>query len=283
MKLLLGQKDHVQKALPAGMGSLLGLSSFGNFQDDAKEALSKVTGSVAGTTAVAEKATSSTIQAAKGTSGYLKWLLPLLLAAILAYFLFTKGCKDTANDLSSTVNNTTESIGDAANDAGNSIADASKSLMESARAAFTNVNAEAKEALDKISFTANSAGKQMIDFIEGEREEAIFRFNNLTFETGSARLDPNSGIEIDNVAAIMKTYPDVNIEVQGHTDNTGNPDSNQQLSQARSESIKARLIAQGVAATRITTRGYGQESPIADNNTEEGRSQNRRIEIKIIT
>lgn len=92
-------------------------------------------------------------------------------------------------------------------------------------------------------------------------------------ETGTAMLD--------TVAAIFSRYPDLQFEIAGHTDNRGNPVGNLRLSQSRAEAVKAYLIGKGIAATRMTAVGYGDQKPLADNNAPEGLQRNRRIEFRI--
>jgi outer membrane protein OmpA-like peptidoglycan-associated protein len=78
---------------------------------------------------------------------------------------------------------------------------------------------------------------------------------------------------------MMKSNPDLKIGVEGHTDNVGTPPSNKTLSEARAKSVVLAIVAQGVPADRISPAGFGQDKPIADNNTEEGRAKNRRVEL----
>jgi K(+)-stimulated pyrophosphate-energized sodium pump len=85
------------------------------------------------------------------------------------------------------------------------------------------------------------------------------------------------------MADVMKKYPNVNFEVAGHTDNTGDAAANLTLSQQRAEAVVAELVKDGIDAARLRARGYGQTRPIGDNDTEEGRAQNRRTELHIIT
>ena len=80
----------------------------------------------------------------------------------------------------------------------------------------------------------------------------------------------------------MKAYPGINVLISGYTDNTGDANKNVQLSQARANSVAARLIANGIAAERIEKKGFGSANPIASNDTPEGRSENRRIEVTIV-
>lgn len=114
-------------------------------------------------------------------------------------------------------------------------------------------------------------------------EEKIVELTYTNFETGSAALTADSRYEIKNMADIMKKYPNVKFEVAGHTDNTGEAAMNLELSQQRAEAVVSELVKDGIDASRLTPRGYGQTRPIGDNGTEEGRAQNRRTELHIIT
>jgi outer membrane protein OmpA-like peptidoglycan-associated protein len=80
----------------------------------------------------------------------------------------------------------------------------------------------------------------------------------------------------------MKLKPTLIIEIGGHTDNVGTPESNIKLSQERANAVRNYIINKGIAANRITAKGYGDTMPVADNSTEEGRSKNRRTEVSII-
>jgi outer membrane protein OmpA-like peptidoglycan-associated protein len=101
----------------------------------------------------------------------------------------------------------------------------------------------------------------------------------VNFETGKAVLLPESQGVLDQVAQSLIDNPDVNVEVAGHTDNTGRRASNVRLSQARADAVRDYLIGKGVEAGRLTAKGYGQEQPMADNATAFGRAANRRVEL----
>lgn len=111
----------------------------------------------------------------------------------------------------------------------------------------------------------------------------VLVLKHLFFETGSARLTANSKYELQNVINAMNNYPNVRVELAGHTDNTGAADMNQTLSEQRAQAAMQYLLDKGVPASRLTAKGYGQNEPIADNGTEDGRQQNRRTELRILS
>ncbi|QQS48432.1 MAG: OmpA family protein [Acidobacteriota bacterium] len=102
---------------------------------------------------------------------------------------------------------------------------------------------------------------------------------DIHFATGKADILPESQPMIDEIVSLLKKRPAMRVGVEGHTDNTGNPASNKTLSEARAKSVAAALTAAGISPSRLESAGFGQERPIADNRTEEGRAKNRRVEI----
>lgn len=103
----------------------------------------------------------------------------------------------------------------------------------------------------------------------------------IVFDAGSAILKQESKPVIERLAAMMKEYPKLQIEISGHTDNTGSVMENLDISQRRAKAVSDYLIKSGVERNRVTYAGYGSQKPIADNGTAEGRKLNRRIEFKI--
>ncbi|HIP37022.1 MAG TPA: OmpA family protein [Crocinitomix sp.] len=101
----------------------------------------------------------------------------------------------------------------------------------------------------------------------------------LFFNTGSAVIKQESYPVLDNVYSLMEKNPNLKISIEGHTDNTGSAEGNKKLSQQRADAAKAYLVNKGIDASRISTTGYGQDKPIADNSTKEGRQKNRRVEF----
>lgn len=101
----------------------------------------------------------------------------------------------------------------------------------------------------------------------------------ITFDVGKSTIKPESMGEINRIVALMNENPDLKFSVEGHTDNTGNAANNQTLSEARSKAIVDKLTEMGIASNRLTASGKGQNTPIADNTTDEGRAKNRRVEF----
>jgi outer membrane protein OmpA-like peptidoglycan-associated protein/tetratricopeptide (TPR) repeat protein len=114
------------------------------------------------------------------------------------------------------------------------------------------------------------------------RPGSSFVINNILYNTNSADLKPESQDVIENFAQYLKENPNLKIEIQGHTDNVGNPKDNDALSVNRAFSVKSMLEELGINGNRIDAKGYGAKKPIADNRTEEGRAKNRRTEFLIL-
>ena len=107
--------------------------------------------------------------------------------------------------------------------------------------------------------------------------------DKVQFETGSAELKQVSFTLLDEVVKVLKDNPQIDqIEIQGHTDSTGTPDVNRKLSQARAESVAKYIAKKGIKQARLTSKGFGPDQPIADNDTDAGREANRRVEFLIV-
>lgn len=123
--------------------------------------------------------------------------------------------------------------------------------------------------------------------LEGADIERVGEGIKITFDSGilfgfdSSELTYASKTNIAELAETLKKYEDTEILIEGHTDSKGSDSYNQELSERRAGSVAGELRSLGVAASRISEVGYGEEMPIADNSTEEGRSQNRRVEVAI--
>jgi outer membrane protein OmpA-like peptidoglycan-associated protein len=102
------------------------------------------------------------------------------------------------------------------------------------------------------------------------------------FDTNKSAVKGASATTLDKLAGILKEYPNSNILVEGHTDSAGPEDYNMKLSEQRAESVTNYLISQGIDGNRFTTKWYGEDQPVADNTTTEGKAKNRRVELAIL-
>lgn len=109
----------------------------------------------------------------------------------------------------------------------------------------------------------------------------VVGLDGVTFETDSDRLRPDAKTILDEVTRVMERYPEMMVEVAGHTDSVGPDAYNQQLSQKRAEAARQYLVDKGIAADRMTATGYGESEPVDSNDTKEGRERNRRTELRI--
>lgn len=117
----------------------------------------------------------------------------------------------------------------------------------------------------------------------GEGINVVFdEGSGVYFDTNKYNVNSKSSVTLDKLAAIFKEYPDSNILVEGHTDDTGNDAYNMTLSKQRAESVTTYLSRKGVSSGRFTTNWYGETQPKYDNTTVDGRAKNRRVELAII-
>lgn len=133
-----------------------------------------------------------------------------------------------------------------------------------------------------LSFSNTEPPKQVdLEVVEAKAGKS-FVIDNIFYNTNSAELKNESRIIIESFAGYLKLNPKIKVEIQGHTDNVGNPKDNEALSNNRAFSVKAFLEELGVEGRRISAKGFGSSKPIADNDSEEGRARNRRTEFMIL-
>ncbi len=114
-------------------------------------------------------------------------------------------------------------------------------------------------------------------------EDKTILLSHLYYKAGSAELDNRSKYELENLIAMMNKYPNMAIEISGHTDSDGDDAANMALSQARAKAVADYLISNQVSSTRLRSRGFGETKPLDTNDTDEGKAKNRRIEFLILT
>ena len=313
-KFLRNDSAAVTRALPAGMSDLLGLGFAKNVGDASKkvtstvrntgkdalttsrETVSKGRESLTSTAKTVGSTASRTVETTSSKSGIGKWLLPLLLLLGIGGFFGMRSCGDVAdatkNVTGAVVDKTKDVAGgaaDMAKDAAGGAADMAKDAANKAGGAIASLGEFLTRKLPcgvEMNIPGLGIENKVIDYIQDDKaaisKEKWFNFDRLTFATGSANLDmEKSGEQIENIAQIMKCFPNVKVKLGGYTDNTGSAEGNMKLSAARANAVKAAIVSKVIDATRIETEGYGAAHPIASNDTEEGRAENRRIALRV--
>jgi OOP family OmpA-OmpF porin len=223
----------------------------------------------AGTAATAVASTASA--AAAGGS---RWLVPLAIlgALILAWLLFRSmsGPKEAVQTATNATTTAATAVGNAATNAWAALGDMIKIKLPDG----TELNAPALGVEAKLV-------KYLDDPNATVSDDQWFDFDRLLFDTGAATLQPASQEQLGNIAMILKAYPKAKVRIGGYTDNTGDAAANLKLSQDRADDVMAQLVKLGVDPSRMDAKGYGEEHPIADNSTDVGRQQNRRISLHI--
>ncbi len=150
-----------------------------------------------------------------------------------------------------------------------------------------------KEAWVKVEMGANEALNFILSIVEVEAMKQEITSNDIltalntdgyialyiTFETGKSDIQTESQEIVSQIAEMLKANPTLKISIEGHTDDAGNAISNKTLSENRAKAVMNALILNGINKSLLTAKGWGQEKPISDNRTEEGRAKNRRVEI----
>lgn len=257
--MLTSQKNSILAAAPAGLSSLLGFGSA--IKNDVRQSVDEV------------------------KSGGNRWLVPLLVvaAALLGIYFLSKNCNKKPE--TTTVTNAADTL---MNNAGKSIdtigAKVSEAATETANALgnFFKFKLPNGVELNAPEFgIENKLNTWLMDKTKVVDKTTWFNFDRLLFDTGKATLLPGSQEQLKNIAEILKAYPSVEIKIGGYTDNVGNPADNMKLSGERAKSVMNELVAMGINAKRISAEGYGEQYPVASNDTEEGRAQNRRIAVRV--
>ena len=137
----------------------------------------------------------------------------------------------------------------------------------------------------KMNVKEGSLEYSLFNFIGNHEQEVSkdiwFNFDQVTFATGSTTPEASSAAQLQNIHDILMAFPKVKLKIGGYTDNVGKSEDNKKLSQTRAESIVAELVKLGVPADRLAAEGYGDQHPVGDNSTEEGRAQNRRMALRV--
>ena len=309
--LLGNQATHVQSALPAGLTTLLGGVSGLSFLGGLGNTMGAVPSSVAdplAPTPVTPVRTAPPVtptpetpiytneedKRPAGGMNWLPWLL-LLLGAVALFFLLrscrtdgTNTLTGAADSVSTNMNDAATSVGAATDSMGQELGAAMDTMGNTVRDATSTLGVFIKRKLSsgiELNIPENGIENQLVTFIDDANKPVDkttwFNFRRLLFDTGKASLKPDSKEEVKNIAEILKAYPAVEIKVGGYTDNTGSADLNKKLSQQRAETVMNELVQMGISKSRLAAEGYGPEFPVATNETEAGRAENRRIAVRV--
>jgi outer membrane protein OmpA-like peptidoglycan-associated protein len=161
--------------------------------------------------------------------------------------------------------------------------EAAQAQIERANQAAQQANQAAEQArLDQVRLREQLV--QEFNRVLETRESArglIVNMSGVWFDTGKATLKPGAREKLSKIAAILAAHRNLKLEVEGHTDNTGSQDLNQELSERRADAVRDYLVQEGVNSTAITARGMGEGQPVASNDSAAGRQLNRRVEMVV--
>ncbi len=255
--LLASQKDRILTDAPAGIGSLLGMSEIPR---------------------VAAAATSSRppSAAAPGKPAERRWLWPATAGLALIALLFILSRDRPVEPVSST-------LGD------DQVGAMSEASATAAVAASAPGGSARRRIADGTGLVVPERGieAQIAAFLDDPNRlverTTWFTLDRLAFRDGSADIRAESQEQLESIAAILRAYPTARIKIGGYTDSVGDRGANQRLSGDRAEAVRDALIAKGVERDRIEAEGYGEQFPVADNATEEGRARNRRVALHVIS
>ncbi len=257
--LMMGQKSFVNQALPVGLESLFNFADF------------------SGTPNVNTNIKKPTSQ--NGENNWMKWILPILLGLAVLYWLGTKGCGKKTIETSDAISSEIDSVAIKA--------------TEDAEIAIDSMNSAIKKlfqyklptGFEMVGAANDGIESKIITFLEDKSKEVDkttwFEFDRLLFDINKATLQPESQEQLHNIAQILSAFPTVKLKIGGYTDNTGDPKVNQRLSTDRAFNVMNELVKLGIDKSRLSAEGYGDKFPVADNSSEEGRQQNRRISVRV--
>jgi outer membrane protein OmpA-like peptidoglycan-associated protein len=161
--------------------------------------------------------------------------------------------------------------------------EASEAAVNAARADADKARIEAQQ-VDSDKSALRSRLAEQLNSILQTRDTArglIISMSDVLFGTGQYALVPKTREKLAKIAGILVAYPSLNIQVGGYTDNVGNDSMNQTLSENRANSVRSYLVQEGVSASSVTAKGYGNSYPTASNDSSSGRQQNRRVELLV--
>ena len=262
ISLLTGQKDTIARSAPAGLASVLGLRN-----------LTDLGSNLSGAATEAYRTTTRTAhETVPERSSIGRWLIPLILLGLLVPWLAFRGCGETVQE--PVVKQQPAPT---------------PPVVKPATAAAPVTKPMAKSVTlpggANLSLADGSFNYRLAQYLANTADTTvpkIFVFDNLNFDFGTTKLTPESQQTVTDLIVIFKAYPSTEARLEGHTDSVGDAEANKKLSQDRADAVKNIMVTNGIDANRLSTTGYGQEKPIASNDTEEGKAQNRRTELVVV-
>lgn len=282
------QRANIQNALPSGLGSISSVLGLNTVGDNARETVAEVKEKTSTAYNYAEDKT-------ERTGGGMKWLLPLLLIAALAlglWYFFGKGCNkgDGTPVRDSVTVNTGDTLSNNPNPVVPPVTTGGGSYDSVSGNYIYDVGADKEITLadgSKITVGANSTEAKLHEFltngtVDADKTKGWITLDRVYFETNKAVLTAQSQKQLQNIATILKGYPNAKVKMGGYTDNTGSADGNKKLSGERAKTAASELVKLGIASANVESEGYGAEHPVcAPNNTPECQAQNRRVDIRV--
>ena len=247
--LLMGQKEAIVKLAPAGLAEVFGLSNLANLGSKLMDATAART---------PDPVRRMAVDVVRGKSTLRKWRGPALGVVALGLIYFFVG-RDLEGTRSLMVN--------------------WKPVPTPAVVSMTLPDGAV------LSLKENSFNYNVAKFLADPAMMTVpktFVFDRVHFDPGTTRFTPESVRTVEELGTILKAYPAVDVRLDGHTDDVGNAKENKQLSQERAAAVQETLIRGGISTAHVATAGYGQEYPLASNETEAGRARNQRLELVVI-
>ncbi|MDU0372572.1 OmpA family protein [Hymenobacter endophyticus] len=292
-----GQRGSIMGALGSLPGSLggilsglgLGAATLGNTATAAVHNVGNTVSAATDRTGEAARTTAREVETAVATPSRWPWLL-LALLALAALWYFMRGCNETpetaapatteavTTDTSMAMTPTTPAAPSGRYDeaSGNYIYDTG-SNQEIKLPDGTTLNAGANSVEARLFNFLNDANQAVSD----DKTQGWMSLDRVYFNTGKSTLTAESQAQLKNAAAILKAFPNAAIKFGGYTDNKGKADMNLTLSADRANAARKMVMDNGIDGGRVAAEGYGQEHPIATNDTPEGRAQNRRVDVRV--
>ena len=257
--VLTSEKDRIFEAMPAGLSSLISSTSAPYVE----------------TPEWNRSTTASREYADRHESEGRKWVWPVVGLATLALVWLALSHRTHVPQSATAID--TSHAGSVSATSGGEVSGSTEAL-----GAFTT---QALPNGVQIRVPVNGVESQLIAFIESPSRSidktSWFELDRVTFAPSSATITPESQEQLANLVAVLKAYPNTHIKIGGYTDDVGNEKANERLSQRRADAVRRALLHQGIAVNRVQSEGYGEEHAVAENGTEGGRAQNRRVAILV--